>query len=135
MNKAGPRSWGPDVRGGWSAAHTPPPPFKPSHPGIASDKHKDSGLSHNRFCHPNLSLEVIEPFISDTWAILAAADFQHPTPLRLPAYTHIRPMCMLVPPFFCISVSLDLILGNQDLREAKEGERVGLQTKENWVGE
>lgn len=30
--------------------------------GITSDKYKDSSLSHNRFCCPRLSLEVIKPF-------------------------------------------------------------------------
>lgn len=54
---------------------------------------------------------------------LTALDFS-----TLPSYTPNSPC-------FCISVSLDLILGNWDLCEAKEGKRVGFETKRTLGGE
>lgn len=113
----------------WIHTHTHTRPFTQ---GIASNKYKSSSLSHNSLCYPDLSLEVIQPLSSNVTSgctsnargsCLTALDFS-----TLPSYTPNSP-------FFCISVSLDLILGNWDLCEAKEGKRVGFETKRKLGGE
>lgn len=98
--------------------------------GIASNKYKSSSLSYNSLCYPDLSLEVIQPFSSDAnsgctsnarGSCVTALDFS-----TLPSYTPSSP--------FFISDSLDLILGNWDLCEAKEGKGWGLRPEKTGWG-
>ena len=104
---------------------------RPLTQGIASNKYKSSSLSCNNLCYPDLSLEVIQPFSSNAnsgctsntrGSCLTALDFS-----TLPSYTPNSP-------FFSISVSLDLILGNWDLCEAKEGKGWGLRPEKTGWG-